>query len=206
MIILRCLEKDPQRRFASAGDLQAALSEVAGVELSAEELLPVVYDELRRLARGYLARERPDHTLQPTALVHEAYTRLASQSRIEWQGRTHFLAVGARAMRRLLIDHARTHRRRKRGGDWQKVTFNEAATPFQGRGLDLEELLSLEDALEKLRALSERQATIVELRFFGGLTIKEVAEHLAVSPRTVESDWSRAREWLKRELDQSSDK
>ncbi len=199
-IVLRCLEKEPGRRFARAEELEAALAALAAGPLAADQLLPVVYDELRRLARGYLSRERPDHTLQPTALVHEAYLRLAGQSRVEWQGRTHFLAVGARAMRRLLIDHARTRRRQKRGGGRRQVTLNEAVTPLAVCDLDLEQLLAIEEALERLAGISERQAAIVELRFFGGLTVEEVAKHLGVSPRTVESDWARARKWLRQEL------
>ncbi len=165
-----------------------------------EELLPLVYDELRRAARGYLQRERPGHTLQATALVHEAYLKLVDQTRVSWQGRTHFFAVGARAMRRLLIDHARGHRRAKRGGDVQRVTLNEALTPFSRGALDFEQLLALGAALEKLRRLDERRARIVELRFFAGLTIQEVALHLGLSKRTVNTEWSRARAWLEQEL------
>jgi RNA polymerase sigma factor (TIGR02999 family) len=167
---------------------------------SAEELIPLVYDELRRLARGFLARERPDHTLQPTALVHEAYLRLAKQQAVEWAGRTHFFAVGANIMRRLLIDHARTRGRQKRGGELRKVTLQEAITPGGGRDLGFDELLSLDAALAELAAVNPRQAAIVELRFFGGLTVAEVAEHLGLSKRTVEGDWTAAREWLRQRL------
>ena len=168
--------------------------------VSADELIPLVYDELRRLARGFLSRERPDHTLQPTALVNEAYLRLAKQQAVDWAGRTHFFAVGANIMRRLLIDHARTRGRKKRGGDVRKVTLQEAITPGAGRDLGLDELLSLDGALTELAAESPRQAAIVELRFFGGLTVAEVAEHLGVSKRTVEADWTAARDWLRRRL------
>lgn len=199
-IILRCLEKEPGKRFASAGELRVELAKVAGDRLSTEGLVEVVYDELRRRARRHLSRERPDHTLQPTALVHEAYLRLADQTRVDWQGRTHFLAVAAGAMRRILIDHARAHRRQKRGGGSRKVTLSEAVTPFSSSDLDLEQLLAVEEALERLRELSERQATLVELRFFGGLTVEEAADHLGVSVRTAESDWARARAWLQQEL------
>jgi RNA polymerase sigma factor (TIGR02999 family) len=199
-IVLRCLEKDPRKRFTRAADLRAALAKLAGDRPSTEELLDLVYQELRRMARGFLSRERPGHTLQPTALVHEAYLRMADQSRVVWRGRTHFLAIGARAMRRILIDHARARGRQKRGGGEPQLTLNEAVTPFPGRDLDLEDLLTLDAAMERLRAISDRQATIVELRFFGGLTVEEVAEHLGVSIRTVESDWARARGWLKKEL------
>ena len=167
---------------------------------SSDELLPLVYNELRRLARGFLARERPDHTLQPTALVHEAYLRLADQNRVDWAGRTHFFAVGAKMMRRLLIDHARAHGRRKRGGDAQKVTLIEGLTPDGGNDLGLEELLGMDAALDELARINQRQALIVEQRFFGGLTVEEVAQQLGVSKRTVEADWSAARDWLRRRL------
>jgi RNA polymerase sigma-70 factor (ECF subfamily) len=167
---------------------------------SAEELLPYVYDELRMLARRYLSRERPGHTLQPTALVHEAYIKLVDQSKMDWQGRTHFFAVGAKVMRHLLIDHARGKGRAKRGGDRQKVSLADGLTPFGGRELDAEDLLALNEGLDRLAALDARQARVVELRFFGGLTVPEVALILDVSQRTVEGDWAHARAWLKREL------
>ncbi len=172
----------------------------AGEGVSADELIPLVYDELRRLARGFLSRERPDHTLQPTALVNEAYLRLARQQAVDWAGRTHFFAVGANIMRRLLIDHARTRGRQKRGGDMRKVTLQEAITPGAGRDLGFDELLSLDAALTELAAANPRQAAIVELRFFGGLTVAETAEHLGVSKRTVEADWTAARDWLRGRL------
>ncbi len=168
-------------------------------ESAAEELMPVVYDGLRGLARGYLKQERSNHTLQPTALVHEVYLRLADQDRISWRGRTHFFAVGAQMMRRLLVDHARRRGRVKRGGDWLRVTLH-TVTPLLGRDLDREEFLALHAALEKLARLDKRQADIVELRFFGGLEVAEVAEALGVSKRTVEGHWTHARAWLKREL------
>jgi RNA polymerase sigma factor (TIGR02999 family) len=165
-----------------------------------DELLPLVYDELRLLARRYLSRERPGHTLQPTALVHEAYLRLVDQTRVNWQGRTHFFAVGARVMRNLLIDHARARGRAKRGGEWHRVTLADGVAPFEDGDLDHEQLLALNGALDRLAALDERQARVVELRFFGGLTVAEVAHLLGVSRRTVEGDWTHARAWLKREL------
>jgi RNA polymerase sigma factor (TIGR02999 family) len=235
-IILACLEKDRDKRTATAGELRLALEgllpggkaaehtgpvvsrvgvdetsasgspvtspddEGSGKQISAEELIPLVYDELRGLARGFLARERPDHTLQPTALVHEAYLRLANQQAVDWAGRTHFFAVGARVMRRLLIDHARTRGRYKRGGDLRKVTLQEAITPGGSRDLGLDELLSLDAALDELASTSKRQAQIIELRFFGGLTVAEAAEHLGLSKRTVEADWTAAREWLRQRL------
>jgi RNA polymerase sigma factor (TIGR02999 family) len=171
-----------------------------GREISAEELMPLVYDELRRLARGFMARERRDHTLQPTALVNEAYLRLVDQTRVDWRGRTHFRAVGARVMRRILIDHARQHGSAKRGGGQQRVTLGESLLRSADPELDLTELLNLNEALGRLRELDDRQAQVVELRFFGGLTTEEVAEELGVSKRTVEGDWTHGRAWLKRAL------
>jgi len=165
-----------------------------------QELLEVVYDDLRRLARRYMSRERANHTLQPTALVHEAYMKLADQSRVEWQGKTHFYAVGAQAMRRILIDHARGRQRNKRGGDWLRVTWAEEVFPGGKRDLSDEELMDLDRVLEELAGIDERQARVVELRFFGGLTVKEVAEALGVSERTADGDWAKAREWLKGRL------
>jgi RNA polymerase sigma factor (TIGR02999 family) len=169
----------------------------SGRKPSPQELLDLVYDELHDLARRYMSRERPNHTLQPTALVHEAYLKLVDQTRVSWQGRTHFLAVGANLMRRILIDHARGHRRAKRGGDWLRVTFLDGLLPSPEDGLSAEQIMDLDRALEELAALDERQAKIVELRFFGGLNVAEVAASLGVSKRTVETDWARARDWLK---------
>jgi RNA polymerase sigma factor (TIGR02999 family) len=171
---------------------------------TAEELLPLVYDELRRLARRFMARERRGHTLQPTALVHEAYLQLVDQSRANWQGRSHFRAVGARVMRRILIDHARRHGGLKRGGDRQRVTLGEAILRPPDSDVDLPELLAVNDALDRLAGLDERQARVVELRFFGGLTTAEIAESLGVSERTVQGDWAHGRAWLKRELSRAS--
>jgi RNA polymerase sigma factor (TIGR02999 family) len=179
----------------------ASLGDEAGSEkASAGELMPLVYDELRRIARGFMRRERREHTLQPTALVHEAYVRLVDQSRVDWRGRTHFRAVGARVMRRILIDHARRHGSAKRGGELQRVTLGESLLRSSDAELSLVEVLSLNDAMERLRGIDERQAQIVELRFFGGLTSAEVAEVLGVSLRTVEGEWMHGRAWLKREL------
>ncbi len=169
-------------------------------EPAAEELMAAVYDELRGLARGYLKRERSDHTLQPTALVHEAYLRLVDQDKVSWRGRSHFFAVGARMMRRLLVDHARRRGRVKRGGHWLRVTLSHGVAPRLGRDFDHEELLALDLALDKLAGLDPRQAKIVELRFFAGREVAEVAEALGVSKRTVEGHWTHARAWLKREL------
>ncbi len=181
-------------------DLLTGLVEQPQDRPGTDQLMDAVYDELRRLARGYLARERRGHTLQPTALVHEAYLRLVDQTRVDWRGRTHFFAVGAQMMRRLLVDHARRHDRKKRGGDYRQVTLGEAAAPLFARPLERDELLSLSTALDKLAALDERQARTVELRFFAGLKVDEVATALGVSKRTVEADWTHARAWLRREL------
>ena len=167
---------------------------------SPEELLPLVYDELRRLARGYLYRETPGHTLQPTALVHEAYLKLVDQTRVDWQGKTHFFAVGARVMRRLLVDHARGRGAQKRGGGWQAVTLAGVGDPFFGRDLEPEQLLDLNSALDRLAEIDEREARVVTLRFFGGLTVEQVAEVLKISKRTVENDWRHAQAWLRSEL------
>ncbi len=164
-----------------------------------EELLPLAYDELRRLAKAYLSRERSDHSLQATELVNEAYLRLAGTSHIELGGRTHFFAVAARAMRRVLVDHARARGRAKRIGQLQRVTLADGVGGTQE--IDLEGLLDLDGALERLAALDERQARVVELRFFAGFTVPEVADALGVSKRTVEGDWTHARAWLHRELD-----
>jgi RNA polymerase sigma factor (TIGR02999 family) len=176
-------------------ELLADLS--SGNERVADDLLPLVYRELRELAAGYLGRERPDHTLQPTALVHEAYLKLIDQTRVDWKGRTHFKAVAAQAMQRLLVDHARASGREKRGGRWRRVPMYDA---FQLGGHDRLDSLDLTDALQKMRELDERQTSVVELRLFGGLTGEETARMLGVSVRTVERDWKMGQAWLRREL------
>jgi len=186
-------------------EIVAGLSgEGRGTPPAVDELLPLVYEDLRRLAEWYMSRERANHTLQPTALVHEVYLKLVDQSRANWKGRSHFFAVGAQVMRRLLIDHARGHRREKRGGSRKRITLEEAFIA-SAESLNFEEILSLNTALEKLAAVEARAAKVVELRFFGGLTITEVAHVLAVSPRTVEGDWTYARAWLRRELSPGTD-
>jgi RNA polymerase sigma-70 factor (ECF subfamily) len=164
---------------------------------AADKLLPLVYDEFRALARHYLAQERANHTLQPTALVHEAYMKLVDQTRVDWQGRSHFFAVAAQAMRRILVDHARSRQRDKRGGGRARVVLDEAVALSPQKD---EDVLALDECLERLAALDARQAKVVELRFFGGLSVEEVAEALGVSKRTVEGDWTFARAWLSREL------
>ena len=162
-----------------------------------DALVPLVYDELRRLAARYLRRESPGNTLQPTALVHEAFLKLAGQQRVDWQGRTHVLAIGAKAMRRILVDHAKRKHRVKRGGGLKRIQLDEAAALSPERD---EDLLAVDEALEKLAGIDERQAAIVELRFFGGMTVEEVAQSLGISKRTVESEWTMVRAWLRREL------
>ena len=166
----------------------------------AADLMPLVYDELRGLARGFMRRERRNHTLEPTALVNEAYLRLVDQTRVEWRSQTHFRAVGARVMRRILVDHARQHGSNKRGGGWQRVTLGESLLRSTDPELDLTEILTLNQALDRLRDLDERQSRVVELRFFGGLSNVEIAEVLGVSKRTVEGDWAHGKAWLLREL------
>jgi RNA polymerase sigma factor (TIGR02999 family) len=163
-------------------------------------LMPLVYNELRRQARNYLARERGSHTLQPTALVHEAYLRLVDQTRISWQNRAHFFGIAANMMRRVLVDHARSHASEKRGGAAVRLSIEDIQIPLEQRASDL---VALDEALEKLVKFDERKAKIVEMRFFGGLTDEEIAEVLNVSSRTVLRDWKTARLWLYRELSET---
>jgi RNA polymerase sigma factor (TIGR02999 family) len=176
---------------------QTLLAARRGDEAAAAQLLPLVYDELHALAERLLRREPADLTLQPTALVHEAYLKLVDQTRVQWQDRTHFFAVAAQAMRRILVDAARGRQAAKRGEGWQKITLDEAVAIFPERDV---ELLALDDALQKLSDLDPRQGQVVQLRFFAGLTSAEVADVLRVSTRTVEDDWRMARAWLRREL------
>jgi RNA polymerase sigma-70 factor, ECF subfamily len=167
-----------------------------------ETLLPLVYEELRHLAGRFLQRERHDHTLQPTALVHEAYLKLVNQDRVQWQGRAHFYAVAAQAMRRILINHAEAHRARKRGGDLERITLTEGDTPAPDSHFSSPvDLLALNDALTRLEVLDQRQCRVVELRFFGGLSVDETAHVLGVSPRLVKLDWQMARTWLYQQLE-----
>ena len=168
----------------------------------ADALLPVVYEELRRLAAAYLRRERPGQTLQPTALVHEAYLRLIKDRPGRWQNRAHFCAIAAHSMRQILIERARARDALKRGGGAQaRVTLDEGLIAGESRGIDL---VALDEALERLEQLDPEQARLVELRFFGGLTIEETAEAMAISPATVKRHWTVARAWLARELEESS--
>ena len=167
---------------------------------SADDLFPVIYGELRRVAGRYLGRERINHTLQPTALVNEAWLRMQKERGLSSQGRTQGLALAAQAMRRLLVDHGRHQKRQKRGGRIPHVELDELLQAAKTSEVPVEELLALEDALTRLEALDPRAAEVVSLRFFSGLSVPEVAEHMGVSARTVESDWTHARAWLKREL------
>lgn len=168
----------------------------SGREEALAELLPRVYDELRRLAASRLRHERADHTLQPTALVHEAYLRLIDQRRMKWRNRGQFYAIAAQIMRRILVDHARAQHADKRGGDWTQVSID---TAMRERSTDVD-LTALDEALVRLAAVDPQQAKIVELRYFGGLTIDETADALNISPATVSRDWTMARAWLRHEL------
>jgi RNA polymerase sigma factor (TIGR02999 family) len=164
---------------------------------SADSLLPIVYQELRRLAASYLRRERPGQTLQPTALVHEAYLRLLKDRPERWQNRAHFCAIAAHSMRQILIERARARNALKRGGGGARVTLDEALVAGQDPSVDI---LALDQALDRLQALDREQARLVELRFFGGLTVEETAEAMKISPATVKRHWAVARAWLAREL------
>ena len=170
-----------------------------GEEDAASKLMPLVYNELRRLAGSYMRREREDHTLQATALVHEAYLKLIDQRSVNWQSRAHFFGVSAQLMRRILVDHARGHTRQKRGGEHQKVSLDEAIV-FAERQAD--ELLAVDESLDMLAKIDPRQARVVELRFFGGLSVEEAADVLGVSPKTVKREWSVAKAWLAADLKQ----
>ena len=165
---------------------------------ASDELFTRVHQELRRLAAGYMRHERREHTLQPTALVHEAYLRLVDQRDASPENRAHFFGIAAGVMRRILIDHARARNAEKRGGDHLKVDLDEAAAEMSHPS---ESLIELDRALERLAAIDPRRARVVELRFFGGLTVEEIADLMAVGARTVDRDWRVARAWLRRELD-----
>jgi RNA polymerase sigma-70 factor (ECF subfamily) len=183
--------------MARRTDVTRILKKASRGDASAvNRLMPLVYDELRALAESYLQHERPDHTLQATALVHEAYMRLIKQEDVDWQNRAHFFAVAAQAIRRILVDHARGRQSAKRGGGRKRVCLDQNLALPECE-LDL---LALDEALQELARLHERQARIVELRFFGGLSLKEVAGYLGLSARTVEGDWHMARAWLRSQL------
>lgn len=162
-----------------------------------DQLVPIVYDELRRQAARYLRRERVGHTLQTTALIHEAYLRLIDQKNVQWQNRAHFFGIAAQLMRRILVDHARTKKRAKRGGSDVRVSLSDVQVVAKGKDLDV---VALDEALGRLAEIDEQQSKIVELRFFSGLTVEETAEVLSISPATVKRDWSMAKAWLHREI------
>ena len=182
----------------SVGDVTLLLDRLSGGQQNVlEALMPVVYDELRRQAARYLRRERVNHTLQPTALVHEAFFKLVDQRNIRWQNRAHFFGIAAQAMRRILVDHARAHGRIKRGGPAVQVTLDDALIGDHGRSIDL---MALDEALHRLAAEDARQARVVELRFFGGLSVEQTAEVMGLSPATIKREWSMAKAALYSEL------
>lgn len=183
---------------ASSSDVTKTLYELSqGEAAKADALMPLVYNQLRALAAQMLKHERSENTLQATALVHEAYIKLVDQSRVDWKGKSHFFAIGATIMHRILVDHARSKQRIKRGGDLRRVELGDAPELSL---YNYEDILSVNEAWQKLDAIDPIQARIVELRFFGGLTVAEVAEVLKMSKRKVEYEWEMIRAWLRREL------
>ncbi len=188
---------------AVPGDVTLLLGELSGGNKAAlAEIVPLLYSELRRLASSYLRRERGDHTLQATALVNEAYLRLMQQRQPHWANRDQFMGIAAQLMRRILVDYGRGHRAAKRGGDSDKVVLEEALVVCKQRGADV---VALDDALNRLAELDSQQARIVELRFFGGLSVEQTAGALAISPATVKRKWTVAKAWLARELAANTD-
>jgi RNA polymerase sigma factor (TIGR02999 family) len=189
-------EKIPQVTNDSPKDVTELLIKLTdGSTHALDELLPLIYDELRVLANKYLRRERSDHTLQPTALVHEAYMRLIDQSQVRWQNRAHFFGVAAQMMRRILVDHARRHKSEKRGGEFEKMQIEEEILVVSTNEKSLE-LLALDEALENLAKIDPQKSKIVELRYFGGLSVEETAEVMGVSPVTIKRQWRMAKAWL----------
>lgn len=168
-----------------------------GDETARDQLIPLVYEELRRMAHRYMRKERPGHTLQTSALVHEAFVRLVDQTAVQWQNRAHFFSIAAQMMRRILVDHARGRQYAKRGGDARYIALDEALIVSEERVADV---VALDEALVRFAAVDQRKSQIVELRFFGGLSIEETAAVLAVSPGTVMRDWTLAKAWLRREI------
>jgi RNA polymerase sigma factor (TIGR02999 family) len=173
-----------------------------GDKTAFDKLMPLVYEELRRMAKRHMDRQQVGHTLQTTALIHEAYLRLVDQSEVHWQNRAHFFGVAATAMRHILVDHARTRQAAKRGGAAQLVSLDEAGAVSVEQAA---ELVALDDALQSLAAFDQRKSQVVEMKYFGGLTVEETAEVLQVSPETVARDWRLARTWLLRELSKNND-
>jgi RNA polymerase sigma-70 factor (ECF subfamily) len=202
--------EDPEASVSPARVSQLVEHASKGKEEAMAELLPVVYGELRRVAAGYLRREKPGQTLQATALVHEAYLRLLREQHVSWQNRAHFCAIAANSMRQILVERARARNAAKRGGGFHRITLDDAIGPAnlhaqapghaaaQAEGIDIE---ALDEALARLAVMDADQARLVELRYFGGLTIEETAEVLDVSPATVKRSWTVAKAWLKKELD-----
>lgn len=187
---------EPDLITPSPGDVTQLLVDWSnGDQAALEKLMPLVYDELHRMAKRHIGRERPGHTLQTTALVNEAYLRLVDQRSVRWQNRAHFFAIAARLMRRILVDHARAHHYLKRSGAVIKVSLGKAIDVSRERAA---ELVSLDDALTALAELDPRKCQVVELRFFGGMSVEETAEVLGVAPVTVMRDWSTAKAWLHR--------
>ena len=168
-----------------------------GDEFALEQLMPLVYEELRRMARRYMRRQPSEHTFQTTELIHEAYLKLAKQEEPNWQNRAHFFGAAAQAMRHILVDYARSKNSKKRGGLAEKITLTDNLVAAENRS---EEIVALDDALKQLAVLDERKSRVVEMKFFGGLNIEEIAEVLKLSPETVKRDWKFARTWLLREL------
>ena len=168
-----------------------------GDQAALDKLTPLVYEELRRMAHRYMNRERPGHTMQTTALVNEAYIRLVNRKNVHWENRAHFFAIAAQLMRTILVDHARSHAYQKRGGGARNITLDEAMVVSQQRAADV---VALDEALKELAKIDPQQSRIVELRFFGGLTIEETAEVLGLSPATIKREWSTAKAWLYHEL------
>ena len=168
-----------------------------GNKESLDQLMPIVYDELRRQAARYLRREQAGHTLQTTALIHEAYVRLVDQRNMQWQNRAHFFGIAAQMMRRILVDHARSKKRVKRGGSEIRVSLDDVNVAAKGQDLDV---VALDEALDRLAQIDEQQSRVVELRFFSGLSVEETAEVMGISKSTVKRDWSMAKAWLHREL------
>jgi RNA polymerase sigma factor (TIGR02999 family) len=178
---------------SSAGATELLLSWSDGNDSARDALLPLVYEDLRQIASSYLRRERPGHTLQPTALVHEAYLRLIDQRRVDWRNRAQFVALAAVMMRRILVNHARDRSAAKRGGQAERVPLTDAADALAVPQVDV---IAIHEALDRLHALDARKSRIVELKFFGGLTTGEISEVMEISPATIEREWSFARAWL----------
>ena len=185
--------------MSTSGDITRLLAEARGGDATAEaQLIEAIYSELHRLASSYMRRERPDHTLQPSALVNEAYLHLAGAAETGWESRGHFYAAAAKTMRRILIDHARKNLTGKRGGGWQRIDLEQAPVFSQD---EPEMWITLDTALQQLETLDPRQGKVVELRFFGGLTVEETASALGISEKTVKRDWAISRAWLQAELE-----